>query len=82
MKSRKRQQPVFEPSRIAPEWEAIFWTRIIKNVFSLQRRIDNATCAGQFHKARALQRMLDHSLGAKALAAMEEIEQENRMQGA
>lgn len=82
MKAKKRQQQEFELSRIAPEWEAIFWTRIVKNVFSLQRRIDKAIGDGNRQKARVLQRMLDHSLGAKALTVMAEIEQDNRMRSA
>ncbi len=82
MKAKKRQQQAFALSRIAPEWEAIFWTRIIKNVFSLQRRIDKAIRAGNRQKARVLQRMLDHSLGTKALAVMAQIEQDNKMRSA
>lgn len=66
------------------DWDAIVWTRLLKSAFALQRRIDRATKAGHKRKAKVLTRLLNRSLGAQALAVMEqvvmaEIEGENRM---
>jgi len=52
----------------AAEWYAIEWPTIQRNVRRLQVRIAQATKAGRWGKVRALQRLLTHSYGGKALA--------------
>jgi len=49
-------------------WSAIKWNRAYRNVRRLQARIVKATQAKRWGKVKALQRLLTHSLSAKALA--------------
>ena len=49
-------------------WEQIDWTQCERNVSRLQARIVKATREGRWGKVKALQRLLTHSLAAKALA--------------
>jgi RNA-directed DNA polymerase len=49
-------------------WNSIDWTKCQRNVEKLQARIVKATKEGRRGKVRALQWLLTHSLGGKALA--------------
>jgi RNA-directed DNA polymerase len=49
-------------------WTSINWNRAYRNVRRLQARIVKATQAKRWGKVKALQRLLTHSLSAKALA--------------
>ena len=49
-------------------WHNISWSGVNKNVRRLQARIVKATQVGRWNKAKALQRLLTHSFGGKAIA--------------
>lgn len=55
-------------SRAPQDWHAIDWRRVEQNVRATQTRIVKAIQEGKRRKAKALQRMLTRSFGAKALA--------------
>ena len=55
-------------SHAPQDWHAIDWRRVERNVRATQLRIAKAIQAGKLRRARALQRMLTRSFGAKALA--------------
>lgn len=55
-------------NRVTMDWDSIDWTRHQKNVSRLQSRIAKAAKAGKWNKVKALQYLLTHSLGGKALA--------------
>jgi RNA-directed DNA polymerase len=50
------------------DWHQIDWRRVHQNVRRLQARIVKATQAGRWGRVQALQRLLTHSFGGKALA--------------
>lgn len=50
------------------DWSQIDWRRCDHQVRRLQARIVKATRAGRWGKVKALQRLLTHSFGGKALA--------------
>jgi RNA-directed DNA polymerase len=52
----------------AVDWHQIDWRRVHQNVRRLQARIVKATQAGRWGRVQALQRLLTHSFGGKALA--------------
>ena len=51
-----------------PDWHAIDWRTMDRNVRRLQARIAQAVIAGKRGKVKALQRLLTHSFSAKAVA--------------
>jgi RNA-directed DNA polymerase len=55
-------------NRETMDWDSIDWTRHQRNVSRLQSRIAKAAKAGKWNKVKALQHLLTHSLGGKALA--------------
>ena len=52
----------------ATNWESINWNIVSANVRRLQIRIAKATREGRHNKAKALQRLLTHSISGKLLA--------------
>lgn len=50
------------------QWESIEWTKVQKQVNSLQIRIAKATVKGDMNKVKRLQYLLSHSFYAKVLA--------------
>jgi RNA-directed DNA polymerase len=50
------------------DWHAIDWRAVNRNVRRLQVRIAKATKAGRWGRVKALQHLLTHSFGGKALA--------------
>jgi RNA-directed DNA polymerase len=50
------------------DWNQIDWKKVERDVRRLQVRIAKATKEGRWAKARALQHLLTHSFGGKALA--------------
>lgn len=55
-------------SNKAPDWQAIDWPQVRRNVRRLQLRIAKAIRAGKYGKAKALSWLLTHSRSAKLLA--------------
>ena len=55
-------------SHAPQDWHAIDWRRVERNVRATQLRIAKAIQEGKWRRAKALQRMLTRSFGAKALA--------------
>ena len=53
------------------------WSRLRRHVFTLQKRIDQATRRGDVRTVRRLQRLLMHSWSAKLLA-VRRVAQDNR----
>jgi RNA-directed DNA polymerase len=49
-------------------WDGISWADVQRQVRRLQTRIVKATQEGRHNKVKALQWLLTHSLGGKALA--------------
>src|SRR6476469_1939566 len=60
--------PADAPLHDAPNWHAIDWQKVMRNVRRIQARIVKATQAGNWHKVRALQRLLSHSFSGRAFA--------------
>ena len=60
--------PADAPPHDAPNWHAIDWQKVMRNVRRIQARIVKATQAGNWRKVRALQRLLNHSFSGRALA--------------
>jgi RNA-directed DNA polymerase len=50
--------PADAPPHDALNWHAIDWQKVMRNVRRIQARIVKATQAGNWHKVRALQRLL------------------------
>jgi RNA-directed DNA polymerase len=61
-------QTVGAASSAAPDWYAMHWPTIQRNVRRLQVRIAQATKEGSWGKVRALQRLLTHSFSGKVFA--------------
>lgn len=59
-------------------WHAIDWRKATRNVRRLQVRIVKAVQAGKWHKVRSLQRLLTHSLSARALAVKRVTENQGK----
>ena len=60
--------PMCAPSAKASHWDQIDWDRCRRQVRRLQARIVKATREGRWGKVKALQWLLTHSFGGKALA--------------
>jgi RNA-directed DNA polymerase len=60
------------------DWYAINWQKAHTLVRRLQARIVKATQAGRWGKVRALQRLLTHSLSAKAIAVKRVTENQGK----
>jgi len=58
-------------------WKTIFWKKIQRNVFRLQKRIYRAKRRGDFKTVRNLQRLLLRSWSARLLA-VRQVTQDNR----
>ena len=58
-------------------WNAIPWRKLEVRVFTLQRRLSQATTRGETQKARRLQKLLATSWSAKSLA-VRRVTQENK----
>lgn len=65
-------------SRAPDNWTAINWRLVQKNVRVMQSRLAKATQAGNWRKAKALQRWLTHSFCAKALAVKRVTENQGK----
>ncbi|MDB5310145.1 MAG: ltrA 2 [Gemmataceae bacterium] len=61
-------QAACAPSREPVPWHSIDWARCHRTVKRLQARIVKATAEGRWGKVKALQWLLTHSTGGKALA--------------
>lgn len=59
-------------------WHAIAWVKVYQAVARIQTRIAKAVQAGEWRKARSLQRLLTKSTGAKALAVRRVTENHGR----
>jgi len=70
---------IIEPTkgRLLTDWSQINWTAVERNVKRLQGRIFRAVRAGQFAKAKSLQKLLARSSSAKLLA-IRKVTQQNR----
>jgi RNA-directed DNA polymerase len=55
---------------LAPDWHAIDWDAVGRNVRRLQARIVKAVRAGKWHKVKALVYLLTHSFSGRALAIL------------
>ena len=55
-------------SREPPDWHAIDWHVVERNVRTTQKRIAKATQECDWRRVQALQRSLTHSFSARALA--------------
>ena len=68
---------VIEPTkgRLLTDWSQINWTAVERNVKRLQGRIFRAVGAGQFAKAKSLQKLLARSSSAKLLAIRKACQQ-------
>ena len=60
------------------EWIDINWPLIQRNVKRLQARIVKATQQGKWGKVKALQHLLTHSFGGKALAVKQVTENKGK----
>lgn len=60
------------------EWHQIDWVKVHGNVRRLQARIVKATKEGRWGKAKALQRLLTHSLSGKASAVKRVTENQGK----
>src|SRR5450830_777344 len=65
-------------SHAPADWTSINWRLVQKNVRVMQHRLAKATQAGQWRKAKALQRWLTHSFCAKALAVKRVTENQGK----
>jgi RNA-directed DNA polymerase len=63
-----KEQSFSASSNKAPEWQAIDWPKLRRNVRRLQLRIAKAIRAGKYGRAKALSWLLTHSRSAKLLA--------------
>jgi RNA-directed DNA polymerase len=66
------------PSPDAARWHTIDWHKATRNVRRLQARIVKATKAGNWHKVRALQRLLTHSFSGRVLAVRRVTENQGK----
>src|SRR5271169_6760682 len=62
----------------AAHWEQIDWAKCERQVRRLQARIVKATREGRWNKVKALQRLLTHSFGGKALAVKRVTENQGK----
>jgi RNA-directed DNA polymerase len=65
-------------SHTSTDWQTISWQAIHETVRRLQARIVKATQAGKWGKVKALQRLLTHSFGGKALAVRRVTENQGK----
>ncbi len=66
------------PSHAPPDWHAIEWQRVERNVRTTQVRIAKATQAGDWRRVKALQRSLIRSFSARALAVRRVTENQGK----
>ena len=66
------------PSREPQDWHAIDWSRVEQFVRTTQRRIAKATLEKDWRKVKALQRSLNHSFSARALAVRRVTENQGK----
>ncbi len=66
------------PSREPQDWHAIDWRRVEQFVRTTQRRIAKATLEKDWRKVKALQRSLNHSFSARALAVRRVTENQGK----
>lgn len=65
-------------SHAPPEWAAINWRLVQRNVRAMQSRLAKASQDGNWRKVKALQRWLSHSFSAKALAVKRVTENQGK----
>lgn len=65
-------------SREPQEWHAIDWHRVEQHVRTTQRRIAKATLEQDWRRVKALQRSLNHSFSARALAVRRVTENQGK----
>lgn len=66
------------PSREPPDWHAIDWRRVERNVRTTQKQIAKATRESDWRRVKALQRSLTHSFSARALAVRRVTENQGK----
>ena len=62
----------------AQDWDQMDWSKYERKVRRLQARIVKATREGRWNKVKALQRLLTHSFGGKALAVKRVTENQGK----
>ena len=65
-----KEQSFGASSNHVPDWQAIDWPKVRRDVRRLQLRIAKAIRAGKYGRAKALSWLLTHSRSAKLLAVM------------
>lgn len=65
-------------SREPPDWHAIDWRLVERNVRTTQKRIAKATRESDWRRVKALQRTLTHSFSARALAVRRVTENQGK----